>query len=73
VDGSSQIDGRSGMSAPESLQRLRQNGSKARRRPQMGPIECGFRLELGQVERNITKRKTGRCVSRLVVGFSEHP
>jgi hypothetical protein len=49
VDGSSQIDGRSGMSAPESLLRLRKNLSKARKRPQKGQIGCEFWLELGQV------------------------
>ena len=71
--GAPQADGGAGMSAPKSLQRLRQNGQTARKRPQIGQIGCEFGLELGRVGRNITRRKTGRHVARLVVSFSEHP
>ena len=54
------------MSTPE-------NGSNVRKRTQVGQVGYELRLELGQVARNITRRKTIGRVACLVVGFSEHP
>ena len=41
--------------------------------PQIEKFEGEFTLKLGQVEPNLTKRKTIGRGARLIVGFSEHP
>ncbi len=54
------------MSAPET-------GSDALRWPRMGQIGYEFRPKLGQVARKLTRRNNSKGVTRLVVGFSDHP
>lgn len=66
MDGPSQIDRSTGLSASET-------GSVAIRRTQIGQTGYEFQPKLGRITRKLNGRNSVCHVTRWLVGFSEHP